>query len=113
MAIIKSFKSEEAMPQPKVDDELPAPVDFNIMEYFYAATMEEILADDSLVKLINSNGFYRTCFCEAFDLYEVCITIGTVEYKWSRPRNIERSNLDIFEHLNEPHNINDIEQYRM
>jgi len=112
MATMKSFKGEAALPQPKTDDELPAPVDFNIMEYFYAARMEEILADDSLVRLINSNGFYKTCFCEAFDLYEISIILDTKEIKWTRPTNLKRSNLDVFDHLNEPHNINDIEQYR-
>ena len=111
MATIKSFKGEDALPKAKRDDELPAPVDFSIMEYFYAATINEVLEDDGLVKLINSNGFYRTCFCEAYDLYEIVVTIGTTEYKWTRPRNIDRSNLDIFEHLNERGNINDIYQY--
>lgn len=111
MATITSFKGPE-IPKGKSDAELPAPVDFDIMEYLYAATMNEILNDDGLVKLINSNGFYRTCFCEAFDLYEITISVGNEEFKWTRPKNVDRSNLDIFEHLNEKDNINDIEQYR-
>lgn len=111
MATMKSFKGEESLPKSKTDDELPDPVDFNIMEYFYAATMNEILEDDDLVRLINSNGFYRTCFCEAYELYEITITIDNTEYKWCRPRNIDRSNLDVFRHLNKRGNINDIYQY--
>ena len=113
MAVMKSCKGPETITKGKKDHELPPPVDFNIMEYLYGATMNEILADDALVKLINSNGFYRTCFCEAFDLYEIVVTIGTKEYKWCRPDNIKRSNLQIFEHLNERGNINDINKYRV
>lgn len=111
MATMKTFKGKESLPKSKQDHELPPPVDHNIMEYIYAATMNEILADNNLVRLINKNGFYRTCFCEAFDLYEIVITIGDIEYTWTRPKNMKRSNLQIFEHLNKKENVNDIHKY--
>lgn len=111
MATIKTFKDKSAIPKPKLDHELTDPVDFNIMEYLYAATIQEILDDDALVKLINSNGFYKTCFCESFELYEIVISIDKEEYLWTRPQNLKRSNLDIFARLNKKENINDIQQY--
>ena len=112
MATMKTFKGRESLPKKKQDHELPPPVDHKIMEYIYGATFEEILADDGLMKLINDNGFYRTCFCEAFDLYEITVTVGKKDYTWTRPENIKRSNLDIFKHLNEKENINDIIKYQ-
>jgi hypothetical protein len=111
MAIMKTFKGKESLPKPDKNPENP--VDHHIMEYLYAATIEDILGDDDLVKLINKNGFYRTCFCEAFDLYEIVITIENKEFIWTRPDNLKISNLDIFKHLNERGNINDIEKYRI
>ena len=103
MATMKTFKGPESLPKQNKKPEKP--VDYKIMEYLYAATMNEILADDDLVRLINSNGFYRTCFCEAFDLYEIVITLGDEEYIWTRPENIKRSNLEIFKHLNKKQKI--------
>lgn len=111
MATMKTFKGRESLPKKKQDHELPPPVDHKIMEYIYGATFEEILADDGLMKLINGNGFYRTCFCEAFDLYEITVTVGKKDYTWTRPHNIKRSNLQIFSHLNKKHNINNIHKY--
>lgn len=111
MAIMKSFKGPESLIKGNKPEDMSDPVDYNIMEYLYAATMEEILADNGLVKLINSNGFYKNCFCEAFGIYEITVAIDKKECTWTRPHNINQSNLDIFQHYNKKENINDIHKY--
>jgi hypothetical protein len=78
MATMKSYKAakEEEYLQP------PTIVDVDIIEYFYAADIYDVLADDSLIKLIDSNGFYKTAFCEAYDMDEITVTIGTKNMTW-------------------------------
>jgi len=78
MATIKSFKDKrtEEYIQP------PIIVDIDIIEYFYAADMYDVLADDNLVRLINSNGFYKTAFCEAYDLDEITVTVDGKDTTW-------------------------------
>jgi hypothetical protein len=78
MATINNFKNvkKEEYVQPLVT------LDIDIIEYFYAAIIYEILDDDNLVRLIDSNGFYKTAFCEAYELDEISINIDGNETVW-------------------------------
>lgn len=78
MATITSYKNTttEEYVQPDVT------LNIDIIEYFYAASIYEVLDDDDLVRLIDSNGFYKTAFCEAYDLDEITVNIDGNETTW-------------------------------
>ena len=79
---MKTYKEPEQ--QPKLV------VDMDIIEYFYVATLNEILADDSLVKLIVKNGYYQQALCESQDVLTLTITCNGVQYTFvdNRPPGI-------------------------
>ena len=72
-------------------------VDMDIIEYFYAATWNDITCDKKLMKLIVHNGFYKTALCDAFGIESITLTVDGKEWKLNAPpRNVE-SQLAVFQ----------------
>ena len=94
MATIKDKKDKKDRDQPIENP--PDPVDYSILEYIYATPEETILADDTLIELIESNGFYKTSFCDAFGYDEVTIEVNKKDVTWYGPQADVLSNLEIF-----------------
>lgn len=55
-------------------------VDMEIVEYFYVATLNDILNDEELVILIVQNPYYQQALCEANDVLTLTITCKNKEY---------------------------------
>ena len=94
MAKIKNKKDKKDRDKPIKNPE--DPVDYSILEYIYATPEETILADDILIELIESNGFYKTSFCDAFGYDEVTVTVNKKDVIWYGPPDDVPSNLEIF-----------------
>lgn len=119
MATLKTMKKEDRdWPEQTI-----TLVDYDIIEYFYACELNDILDDDDLCKLIDSNGFYKTCVCEAFGMGEITLTCKGKDMTWYGPPVGVPTNFETFvlrgggmvgvNHKNyEQHNINDIQKYR-
>jgi hypothetical protein len=93
MATLKSMKvkSKEVELTPIVT------VDMEIIEYFYAATFNDIICDNDLMRLIVSNGYYKEAFCDAHNIDNMVITVDKKDHKMSGPPRNLSSTLDILE----------------
>ena len=76
------------------------PIDMNILEYIYVASLEDILSNDDLVELILITGVYKTCLCDSYGLKELTIKYKDVEYiLFGSPEGVP-DNYDIFNRAN-------------
>jgi len=60
-------------------------IDMDIVEYMYAANMEDITSDDKLMDLILANGFYKEAFMDAFGMNKIRISHRGVEHIMKGP----------------------------
>ena len=93
MATTKEVKVKNKTP--KVTP--PIVVDMNIIEYFYAATYEDIMSDDKLVDLILTNGYYKEAFCDAHQIDKLVIGHKNKDHKFKGSPHSVRSTLDVLQ----------------
>ena len=72
-------------------------VDMEILEYFYAATFEDVTGDDDLMDLILSNGFYKQAFCDAHQIDTMVLEHKGKTHKLKGTNQKIDHTLDIFE----------------
>lgn len=72
-------------------------IDFLILEHIYSATMQEIMNDTDLFKLILSNGFYKSAFCEAFMIEKLVISVDGVEHILNGPPKTGKNTISIYD----------------
>lgn len=72
-------------------------VDMEIIEYFYAATFEDITGDDDLMDLILTNGFYKQALCDAHGIQSLVLEHKGKEHKLRGTEHNIPSTLEVFE----------------
>lgn len=75
----------------------PCVVDMEILEYFYAATFEDITGDDDLMDLILTNGFYKQALCDAHGIEDLVIEHRGKEHTLKGTSHNISSTLEVFE----------------
>lgn len=93
MATIKTMKTKPLRPEVTP----PVTIDMDIVEYFYAATFEDIMGDNKLVDLILTNGFYKQAFCDAHGIEDLIINHKGKEHVLKGTAHNVRSTLDVLE----------------
>lgn len=86
MAELQSFENIQIKNKPPKD----LIVDMSILEYLYVVSLNDILDDDILTKLIIDNGIYQQAICEANDVKTMTIVYNNEEYIFSdnKPPNV-------------------------
>jgi hypothetical protein len=79
----------------KPPEETTATVDMNIVEYLYTCPLNDIMADDNLIKLVVNNGYYKSVLCEANQIQTMTITLDGQQYLLSGPGEDQDSMYDI------------------
>lgn len=72
-------------------------VDMNIVEYLYTCPLNDIIADDDLMKLIVSNGIYKRILCESNNIKSIDIIIDSETYTLYGPNEDAHRMLDVLE----------------
>ena len=93
-ATINTFESNEQVTFP---EQTCIVIDMDIIEYFYACEMNDILNDDKLMDLIVTNPYYKEAICDAFDINEMTITHKGVKYIFNGPPKSIRSTLEMLD----------------
>lgn len=108
MATISSLKVKtKSVPEVPVKKD----IDLNILEYLTVCPLDNILADDNLVKLVLSSSYYSDAVLEGSNLSSLDIIYNKTTYSLKRYSNM--SVLDIFDVTNKnrsiPINVNIID----
>lgn len=62
------------MEEPTIYEPTKTLIDTGIIEFIYVSNLDDLLADDELMDLILSNGYYKSALCEAQGLEKLEIS---------------------------------------